>query len=178
MIAISVEKAHGDYDPGTSKFFGSPTMPENWLTDGIVGENDFFFCQLNAGEYAPFDSEGLLPHSGFIYIFLSENNGTYIPNVRYCPHEPDTLIEDFNAGFDFIPEPEDEYSIDYDFSGAGDNATALLSDYGCSVALLKYDPLDDNMPPFLAETEKTAYFTIKKEALEQLDFSEVEFMIK
>ena len=37
MIGIKVEKAHGEYDPGTSKFFGAPTMPEEWLSDGTIG---------------------------------------------------------------------------------------------------------------------------------------------
>jgi hypothetical protein len=46
MICITVEKAHGEYDPGTSKFFGSPTMPEEWLADGTINDEDFFFCQL------------------------------------------------------------------------------------------------------------------------------------
>ena len=51
MIGIKVEKAHGEYDPGTSKFFGSPTMPEEWLSDGTIGDEDFFFCQLKLSEF-------------------------------------------------------------------------------------------------------------------------------
>ncbi|MBS7360107.1 MAG: hypothetical protein KIG53_05840, partial [Oscillospiraceae bacterium] len=61
MIGIKVEKAHGEYDPGTSKFFGAPTMPEEWLENGIVGEDDFFFAQLKLSEFAKYDIDGILP---------------------------------------------------------------------------------------------------------------------
>ena len=57
MIGIKVEKAHGEYDPGTSKFFGSPTMPEEWLSDGTIGDEDFFFCQLKLSEFKNYDKE-------------------------------------------------------------------------------------------------------------------------
>ena len=57
MIGITVEKAHGEYDPGTSKFFGSPTMPEEWLADGTIGDEDFFFCQLRISEFKSYDKD-------------------------------------------------------------------------------------------------------------------------
>jgi len=113
MIGIKVEKAHGEYDPGTSKFFGSPTMPEEWLSDGTIGDEDFFFCQLKLSEFKSYDKENLIEHKGFIYIFLTENEGSFIPNVRYCENEPDTLIDDFNAGFEFLGDVETEFSIDF-----------------------------------------------------------------
>ena len=71
MISIVVEKAHGDYDPGTSKFFGAPTCPDEWLENGFLGDDDFFFCQLNISEFKKYDSSGLLPEKGFIFVFLS-----------------------------------------------------------------------------------------------------------
>ena len=46
MIKLKVEKAYGDYDYGTSKFLGAPTMPEEWLSDGTLSDDDFFFCQI------------------------------------------------------------------------------------------------------------------------------------
>lgn len=177
MITICVEKAHGDYDPGTSKFFGAPTCPEEWLEDGTVGDNDFFFCQLKIDEFKKKDSSDLLPKSGFLYFFLREENGTYVPNIRYCAEQPDALIDDFNAGFDFIENPEDEYSIDFPENGNCDGSL-LLAENGDTVTLLKYDPLDDNMPLFLQETEKIAFFNIKKEDLQNLDFSKVSFTLE
>lgn len=178
MIGITVEKAHGDYDPGTSKFFGSPTMPEQWLTDGTVGDEDFFFCQLKIPEFKKYDKTGLLPQSGFIYIFLTFKDGIFIPNIRYDSREPDTLIDDFNAGFDFLGDTQTEYSMDFCEAASSQDGTRLLIENGDKTILLQYDPLDDNMPSFLADTEKIAYFTIETDSLKKLDFSKAEFTIK
>lgn len=177
MIGVTVEKAHGEYDPGTSKFFGAPTMPEEWLSDGTVNDEDFFFCQLKISEFKKYDVNGLLPQKGFIYVFLSFEDGRFIPNVRYCNTEPDTLIDDFNAGFDFLGDTDAEYSIDYFETDNAEDGTRLIVEDGESVILLQYDPLDDNMPSFLADTERIAYLTIEMEALRKLDFSNAEFYI-
>lgn len=177
MIGIKVEKAHGEYDPGTSKFFGSPTMPEEWLSDGTVGDEDFFFCQLRLSEFKSYDKEGVLPQKGFIYVFLTFEDGRFIPNVRYAPNEPDTLIDDFNAGFDFLGDTDTEYSIDFFDTASAEDGTRLLVSDGDKTILLQYDPLDDNMPSFLADTEKIAYITIDTASLKSLDFSDVEFTI-
>lgn len=178
MIGIKVEKAHGEYDPGTSKFFGSPTMPEEWLADGTVGDEDFFFCQLKVSEFKGFDKTGITPHMGFIYFFLTFNDGVFIPNVQYSAEEPDTLIDDFNAGFDFLGDTETEYSIDYFETDNTADGTGILHTSGDTITLLQYDPLDDNMPSFLANTEKIAYFRMKTEDFKKLDFSNVEFTIE
>lgn len=178
MIGIIVEKAHGDYDPGTSKFFGSPTMPEEWLADGTVGDDDFFFCQLKTAEFKKYDKENIVPEKGFIYIFLTEKDGEFIPNVRYSPAEPDTLIDDFNAGFDFLGDSETEYSIDYFETDDSTDGTRLFVKNGDEITLLQYDPLDDNMPEFLSQTEKIGYFKIKENDLKNLDFSKVAFTIE
>ncbi len=178
MIGITVEKAHGEYDPGTSKFFGSPTMPEEWLEDGTVGDDDFFFCQLKLSEFKKYDKHGIIPTKGFIYIFLTENNGNYTPNVQYFSGEPDTLIDDFNTGFDFLGNTETEYSIDYFETDSADDGSRLFIKAGEEITLLQYDPLDDNMPEFLSKTEKIGYFKISLKDLENLDFSGVTFTIE
>ena len=178
MIGIKTEKAHGEYDPGTSKFFGSPTMPEEWLSDGTVGDNDFFFCQLKLAEFKAFNKNFLLPDKGFIYFFLSEENGEFIPNIKYHEKEPDTLIDDFNAGFEDLGDIETEFSIDYFETEPTPDGTGILISDNDKVVLLQYDPLDDNMPEFLAETEKIGYFTISKADLEKLNFSKVAFELK
>lgn len=178
MIGITVEKAHGEYDPGTSKFFGTPTMPEEWLSDGTINDEDFFFCQLKISELKKFDKDGLLPQKGFIYIFLSFEDGKFIPNIRYCNSEPDTLIDDFNAGFDFLGDTDTEYSIDYFETDDAEDGTRLIVENDDNVILLQYDPLDDNMPSFLADTEKIAYVSIAKDNLKKLDFTKAEFYIK
>ena len=175
MYKLRAEKAHGDYDYGTSKFLGAPTMPENWLSDGTLSDDDFFFCQIKLSELREHTSCTLLPPKGFLYIFLTiQEDGTFKPNVRLCEEEPDTLIDDFNYGFDFLGDTDDEYSID--FSGTStDTETALFIEENENYILLQYDPLDDNMPEFLQETEKQAVFRISKADLEKLDFSRVTF---
>ncbi len=178
MIGITVEKAHGEYDPGTSKFFGSPTMPEEWLQNGIVGDEDFFFCQLKLSEFKHFDNEGYIPEKGFIYIFLTENGGKYSPNVQYFDGEPDAIIDDFNAGFDFLGDTDIEYSIDYFETDSQEDGSRLFVKNGDEITLLQYDPLDDNMPEFLAETEKIGYFKMNLSDLKNLDFSKVIFNIE
>lgn len=178
MIGITVEKAHGEYDPGTSKFFGAPTMPEEWLSDGTINDEDFFFCQLKISELKKFDKDGLLPQKGFIYIFLSFEDGKFKPNIRYCNSEPDTLIDDFNAGFDFLGDTDTEYSIDYFETDDAEDGTRLIVENDDNVILLQYDPLDDNMPSFLADTEKIAYVSIAKDNFKKLDFTKAEFYIK
>lgn len=178
MIGIKVEKAHGEYDPGTSKFFGAPTMPEEWLENGTVGDDDFFFAQLKLSEFAKYDTDGILPaKKGYIYFFLSENNGTYAPNIQYCETEPDVLIDDFNAGFDFLGDTEAEYSIDFEETDNAEDGTKILVANGSRLTLLQYDPLDDNMPDFLADTERIAHFTMELDDFKKLDFSDVRFDI-
>ena len=178
MICITVEKAHGEYDPGTSKFFGSPTMPEEWLADGTINDEDFFFCQLKLSEFKKYDKSGLFPQVGFIYFFLTFQDGRFIPNVQYSSAEPDTLIDDFNAGFDFSDDILTDFSIDFFETDENTDGTRLLVEKDDKIILLQYDPLDDNMPNFLTETEKIAYFTIDKNALKNLDFSNIAFNLE
>lgn len=178
MIGIKVEKAHGEYDPGTSKFFGAPTMPEEWLTDGTVGDDDFFFCQLKLSEFKNFDGNALSDKTGFIYIFLTRNGEDYTPNVRYCEKEPETLIDDFNAGFEIFDEMETDFSIDFFETQNTSDGTAILVEKGEEITLLQYDPLDSNMPEFLADTERIAHFKMTKSDLKKLDFSNVKFTIE
>ena len=178
MIGIKVEKAHGEYDPGTSKFFGAPTMPEEWLSDGTVGDEDFFFCQLRLSEFKNFDKDNLIKHNGFLYIFLTEDEGNFIPNVRYCEIEPDTLIDDFNVGFDFLGDVETDYSIDFFETYNAEDGTRILVENGEEITLLQYDPLDDGMPEFLQEKEKIAYFKMCVSDLKNMDFSNVSFTIE
>ncbi len=178
MIKLKVEKAHGDYDYGTSKFLGAPTMPEEWLSDGTLSDDDFFFCQIKLSELREHTDCTLLPEKGFLYFFLKkESDENFVPNVKLFNEEPDTLIDDFNLGFDFLGDTDDEYSIDF-AENSTSSETALFIEDGNNYILLQYDPLDDNMPPFLQETEKQAFFTISKEDLKKLDFSKITFELK
>ena len=113
-----------------------------------------------------------------MYIFLTiTEDGTFKPNVQLTIEESDALIDDFNLGFDFLGNTDDEFSIDYNCEN-NSSETALFIEDGDNYILLQYDPLDDNMPEFLQETEKQAIFRITKNDLKNLDFSNVEFELK
>ena len=95
-IGIRVTAAEGDYDLAASKFFGSPTVPEEWADD--FDEDILFLCQFRLADLAALDTEDRLPHTGYLYIFLDTAEGAYQlhPIVRYYDGEPDTVLGDFN----------------------------------------------------------------------------------
>ena len=95
-IKINIQKAKENYDPGTSKFFGSPTVPSDMLD--IYNENEIFFCQINIKELKHLDKDNILPNSGYIYIFLDTTNSKYnlISRVIYKKEEPTHILDDFN----------------------------------------------------------------------------------
>jgi len=59
-----------------------------------------------------------------------------------------------------------------------EDGTRIFVKNGEEITLLQYDPLDDGMPEFLADTEKIAYFKMNMEDLKKLDFSKVKFSIE
>ena len=129
-------------------------------------------------EFKNYDKSNLFDGKGFIYIFLSEDENGFIPNVQFCPSEPDTLIDDFNAGFEDLGDVETEFSIDFFEADNAEDGTRIFVESGDEITLLQYDPLDDGMPEFLAETEKIAHFRMKLADLKALDFSRVELSIE
>ena len=96
-IGIKVKKAPEGYDLGASKFFGTPTVPLGWESDFY--EDELFFCQIRLSDIAHLDKENRLPHTGYLYVFLSTEDGQYHldADVRYVANEPELAIDDFNA---------------------------------------------------------------------------------
>lgn len=78
MIAIKTQPAEGDLF-GQSKWWGFPDLPEelDWPSVPVNDEGDVyddtltFICQIRCEELAPFDPEGLLPHTGMLWFFAS-----------------------------------------------------------------------------------------------------------
>ena len=62
-----------------SKWWGDPDMPENMEYPTIQVEEEgetidyplTFVCQINCEDISRFDSEGLLPHEGMLYLFAA-----------------------------------------------------------------------------------------------------------
>ena len=73
---------------------------------------------------------------------------------------------------------ETDFSIDFFETQNTSDGTAILVEKGEEITLLQYDPLDSNMPEFLADTERIAYFKMTKSDLKKLDFSNVKFTIE
>ena len=147
-IGISITKAEGEYEPERSKFFGAPVVPVEWY--GQYGDSEIFFCQINLEDVAELDKEDILPHYGYLYVFLDTVGGKHAlrPIVRYCPDEPSVVIDNFNEvieGFEYT----DEWLMEFYEADDSEECTRLLgvpSDWNYEEAppmlLMQYDPLD------------------------------------
>ena len=163
-IGIQVKKASSGYDMGASKFFGTPTVPLAWEDD--FDEDEIFFCQIRLADIAPLDAQGLLPHEGYLYIFLHTQNGHYDlrADVRYLAGEPELAIDDFNAAVDGYEHYTQAYLMEFYETDATADSTRLLgvpSDWNYEATpprlLLQFDPLDSEMG-FLDHLDGFLYF--------------------
>ena len=151
-IGIKVKKAEGIYDLGASKFFGTPTVPSAW--EGDFYEDEIFFCQIRLSDIAELDRENRLPHTGYLYIFLETDEGSYHlkANVRYYDGEPELAIDDFNTAVEGYEHYNDEYLMEF-FEVDGDETCTRLFGVPCDWSyadespelLMQYDPLDSKM---------------------------------
>ena len=163
-IKITVKKAPEGYDLGASKFFGTPTVPLAW--DGDFYEDEIFFCQIRLSDIAELDKENLLPHSGYLYIFLETEDGKYHlkPDVRYYDGEPELAIDEFNAAVDDYEKYTEAYLMEFSKVDEDEVCTRLFgvpSDWNYAddppKLLLQYDPLD-NDTGFLDNLDGFVYF--------------------
>ena len=84
-IGIKIKKAYGDHDPGASKFFGAPTVPEKWLD--MFSDDVIFFAQIRLSDIAKLDTENKLPHTGYLYLFLDVEMYPYQAMAYYYDGE-------------------------------------------------------------------------------------------
>ncbi len=158
-IRIKLEKAPETYDYGASKFFGDPTVPEAWVER--FSEDILFLGQIRLSEIAPYDTEGRLPHTGYLYFFLDTAQYPYDVWIEHYDGEPDTLVEAFN---EFDPEFEhltQAYLMSFSACEEDEDGTRLFgipsSGYEEEAPLLlQYDPLDE-YTGFLDEIDGYAY---------------------
>lgn len=165
-IAIKVEKAAGEHDYMQSKFFGSPTVPNEWVErfyDDII-----FLAQIRLSDIAEYDPDNILPHSGYLYFFLDAemypSDQLYVW-VEYYDGEPDTIIDDFN---ELSPLPcglNEDWLISFGAAPPDADGTKLLGlpsgaageDASLPKLLLQYDPLDFEGVPYLKNVDGYAY---------------------
>ena len=151
-IKIKVKKATGDYDLGCSKMLGSPTVPQE-IVDELPAET-MFLMQIRLEDIKDLDKENLLPHKGYLYVFLDVTDDIYDmhPIVKYYDGEPESIYNDFNEEIEGFENFVDDFIIE--FEECEDDATGnkLL---GCAgdwqfgeeeggKLFLQIDPLDDN----------------------------------
>lgn len=163
-IKIKVKKAPENYDLAASKFFGSPTVPNDWADD--FDEDVIFLCQIRLADIAPYDKENRLPHTGYLYIFLDTYEGAYNLQsiVRYYAGEPDTVIDEFNAEVPDYERFTEAWLMEFEETDDEEICTRLFgvpSDWNYEdeppKLLLQYDPLDSDMG-FLDYIDGFIYF--------------------
>ena len=151
-IKITAKKAPEGYDLGASKFFGTPTVPLAW--DGDFGEDEIFFCQIKLSDIAHIDTEGRLPHTGYLYVFLHTEDGQYHlgADVRYHDGDPELAIDGFNDAVEGYERYAEAFLMEFSEADCDEICTRLLgepSDWNYADEpprlLLQYDPLDNDM---------------------------------
>ena len=151
-IGIKVKKAPEGYDLGASKFFGTPTVPKEWLEDFY--EDEIFFCQIRLADIAHLDEEGDLPHEGYLYVFLIADDGGWRmeADVRYTPQQPELAIDDFNGEVPGYEDFTEAWLMEFapvEGDADGIRLLGVPSDWNYADAspklLLQYDPLASDM---------------------------------
>ena len=176
---MSIKIKVGDFaDLNTSKFFGEILLPESWLKDGIFGESEIFFCQINLEDLSPYDVGNLLPHEGMLYFFLDLDKAPAEAIVRYYSGLPEAYT-DFNEEVDSDYDLETEVPIA--FEAVADKNTAMLCRdekvYENEVCLLRFCPREFPEIDFLNDINGKVYFVIEKESLKNRDFSAVKLVV-
>ena len=163
-IKIKVKKAPDGYDLAASKFFGAPTVPNEWLDD--FDEDVIFLCQIRLADIAAYDTENKLPHTGYLYIFLDTYEGNYHlqPIVRYYDGEPTTMIDEFNEAVPDYERFNEAWLMEFEETDDDEICTRLFgnpSDWNYvdepPKILMQYDPLDNDMG-FLDFLDGFVYF--------------------
>lgn len=154
-IRIKAKLATSTYDPGVSRFLGSPVLPEEYLN--MFDDTVLFLLQINLEEIAEFDPENVLPHKGYLYFFLDTAEGEYNlkPIVKYYPGYPENVVDDFNSVVPGYEDYVDEYLIEFSKCDDYETGNKLLgkpNDWNYQdepkKLLFQFDPLDSDMQLF------------------------------
>lgn len=174
---MSLKIKRGEYaDLDGSKLFGDVLMPEDWFENNVFGEDEVFLCQIKLEDIAEYDVARILPHEGTLYFFLDFSASLTKGIVRYSAANADAYTN-FNDGV------EDEYGLDDEiplsFAAGNEGSCMLCRDEKTlenEVCLLRLFPKELGME-FLSEEGGGLYFTVDKEDLKRLDFSNVKAFI-
>lgn len=176
FTCIRVEKEE-EANLDTSKIFGAPTFPKEFLQKHGLDE-DYYFAQINLEQIDSY----LLPKKGMLYFFFRLLEYTFEPIVIYSDEELVEVFDDVNEIFgeyDF----KDALVMKFDEDGY---SGFILDEFDQEIpeadkeyfVLLKVDPLNilaDDFPIFNNPDEEI-YFMMEKEDLMKLDFSKVKLV--
>ncbi|MBE6707651.1 MAG: DUF1963 domain-containing protein [Ruminococcaceae bacterium] len=149
-IGIKVVKSPERYDLGASKFFGDPTVPSEW--ENKFYNTEMFFCQIRLSDIAELDTENILPHTGYLYVFLDTESYPYEARVLYYDGEPDMVLDDFNADVTDAEHLTKGWLMNFEAAEADAEGIKLFGmpadwPYGDEPPklLMQYDPLASGM---------------------------------
>lgn len=181
-IGIKISPAGDFYDIKSSKFFGAPTVPREWLDDRF-SQDEMFFCQIRLSDIAMLDSENRLPHEGYLYVFLrtakGENNLELV--LRDYKGEPNVVLDWFNEPVDGYAYLRSDYLMEFfeveeDYAG-----TKLLGipanwsfDENPPKVLFQFNPKDTDAG-FLENVNGRLYLLFGKD---ESDLSQVELYLE
>lgn len=163
-IGIRLKRVADDSDIGASKLFGTPTVPP----DIEYYDGELFFCQIRLSDISELDKEGILPHSGYLYVFLDVSNEEHpmSAEVRYFDGEPTVAIDGFNSELGKYSRFTDDWIMEFYKADDDADCTRLLgvpTDWNYEDTpprlLMQYDPLD-NETGFLDEVDGFMYLVM------------------
>ena len=178
-IKLKIKKAEGEYDVGLSKILGNPVLPEGM--DETLPSTAMFLMQIRLEDIKDLDEDNILPHEGYLYIFLDVSNSEYSlkPIVKYTKSEPTICLNGFNDIVDGYEEYVDDYLITFekcDDYETGNKLFGKPNDWNYAEEpkqlLFQFDPLDSEMGIF-SHLDGLIYFFLGKDGK---TFKDVEIM--
>ena len=164
----------------TSKLFGAPTFPKDFMNKHRLNE-DYFFAQINLDELKDYDTP--LPKVGMLYFFLRWQKYDIKPVVIYSKEELYEVMDDVNEVFEELDFKDALYMK---FAKQGKSGYLLdefdqevpEADRDDYIVLLKVDPLNVLASdfPIFANPDDEIYFVIDKNDLSANNFKKVKLI--
>lgn len=169
---------NNDLPKSKSKYLGCPSLPEKWLDDtNLFEDNDIFICQINLEdlfEYSiPCEKKGIL----YFFVNFESKSG----KVLFSKNE-NLVTVDFNEG-SLIGDISNSYAIEFDINNEvyldgcklfGQPVNNQNFDEKNEILLLQIDTLQDDNILFPNE-DYIFQFIIKNSDFINKDFSKIKF---
>ena len=163
----------------SSRYLGTPAIPEKWLDEDIFDDDDIFICQINLEELIEFNVPG--KKEGMLYFFINLEKGQ---GKVLLSNEAKLLKVDFND-YDKYVNIDKNYKINFEpNSEVYIDGTKLFgtpvenNDFNSEedLLLLQIDTLHDNNV-FMNDKDYIFQFIIKKTDFAKNNFSNTKLYI-